>query len=65
MTLTRIVSEILWWWRVRHNPLSRTPGWRKAHAAEMAARRRGCTQAIGKARKDMRQAVLDDLRRAG
>lgn len=35
MTLSHIISDIMWWWRTRHPTL----------------------------RKDMRKAVLDDLRR--
>lgn len=63
-TLSYIVREIIWWWEKRHNPLASLPSWKAAREAELRARRRGCTRAIGKARKDMGRAVLADLAEA-
>ena len=63
MTLARMISDIVWWWRKRHPALRRIPDWKRAADAYAVARRRGCTQAIGRAREAMRKAVLDDLRR--
>lgn len=62
MTFNRIISDIAWFWRKRHTSLRKLPGWRRAADAYAMAKRRGCTQEIGKARREMRQAVLDDLR---
>lgn len=59
----RIVSEIMWFWRKLHPPLSKNSAWRKAREAECNAIRRNCTKDIGRARQDMSKAVLDDLRR--
>ena len=63
MSGPRIVSDILWVWRKRHCCLIKLPAWREAARHYAAAKRRGCTQDIHRARKDMRKAVLDDLRR--
>ncbi|MFC3072397.1 hypothetical protein [Shinella pollutisoli] len=63
MTLSHIISDIMWWWRKSHPTLRKLPNWRRAADAYAIAKRRGCTQDIGRARKDMRKAVLDDLRR--
>jgi hypothetical protein len=62
MKINRIISDALWWWRKRHPSIRKLPAWRRAADAYAAAKRRGCTQDIGKARKSMQQAVLDDLR---
>lgn len=63
MNLSRIISNIVWWWRKGHPTLRKLPNWRRAADAELVARRRGCTQDIHRARKEKRKAVLDDLRR--
>lgn len=62
--MNRFISEILWWWRTKHNPMSRNHSWKRAREAERLARRRGSTRAIHRAREDMRKAVHDDLRGA-
>ena len=62
MTLSRIIADVVWFWQRRHSPLSSLPEWRKAREAEQIARRRGCTQAIGRARKAKYQAVHAALR---
>ena len=59
----RIVSDIMWLFQKRHSGLNKLPAWRKASEALASAKRRGCTQDIHRARKAMRKAVLDDLRR--
>jgi hypothetical protein len=64
MTLSRIISDIAWWWRRKHPPLTRNAAWRKAHDAETIARRRNCTRDIGKARRAKRDAVMRELGRA-
>lgn len=63
MNLSRVIPEIIWWWRKRHPNLRKLPNWRRAADAELIARHRGCTQDIHRAREEMRKAVLDDLRR--
>lgn len=63
MNLSRIIPEIIWWWNSRHPRLRKLPNWRRAADAELIAKCRGCTQDVGRARKEMRKAVLDDLRR--
>lgn len=63
MTFSRMISDALWWWRKRHPVLRQIPAWKRAADAEVIARKRGRTQDIGRARKAMRKAVLDELRR--
>lgn len=63
MNLSRIISNIVWWWRKDHPTLRKLPNWRRAADAELIAKRRGCTQAIHRAQQAKRKAVLDDLRR--
>lgn len=63
MTLSRLVSEITWWWSRKHPPMSRIPEWKKLDEAEKRARRRGCTQDIGRASKGKRAAVTAALMR--
>lgn len=60
--MNTFIREIIWWWQRRHSPMAALPEWRKAKEAEQIARRRGCTQAIGRARKAKRQAVHAALR---
>lgn len=62
MTLTRIIEEIMWWWKRTHPPVSSIPAWRKAQEAERRARRRNCTREIGKARAAKSRALHDDMR---
>jgi len=59
----RIVSDIMWLFHKRHGGMSKLPAWRKASEDLATAKRTGSTQAIHRARKEMRKAVLDDLRR--
>jgi hypothetical protein len=56
------LRDILVWWQRRHTRLSRIPGWKAAYRAERRAMAAGCTRAVGKARKDMQEAVLANLR---
>lgn len=46
--MNTFIREIIWWWQRRHSPLF--------------ARRRGCTQAIGRARKAKQAALHSALR---
>lgn len=60
--MNKLIREIIWWWQRRHSPLSNLPEWRKAREMEAHALRRGCTQAIGRARKSKQEAVHAALR---
>jgi hypothetical protein len=56
------LRDILNWWTRRHTRLSRIPEWKAAYRAERRALAVGCTQEVGRARKAMRAAVLENLR---
>lgn len=61
MTLSRIISDIMWFWQRKHPPLKANRAWRQADDAERRAIKRGCTQAIHKARKAKRDAIRREL----
>jgi hypothetical protein len=61
--MNRWISNIIWWWQTRHQPLARLPEWKQASEAERRAKATGCTQAIGRARKAKYQAVHAALTR--
>lgn len=57
MNLSRIISDIMWFWRRKHPPMRSIPAWREAARAEANAARRGCTRDVGRARKAKRDAL--------
>lgn len=63
--MNRWISNIIWWWECRHNPMASLPEWRKAKEAERRGIRSGCTQAVGRARKEQRAIVHAALRGKG
>lgn len=60
---SRLYEKIMWVWRKNHSSLNKLPAWREAAQSYAAAKRRGCTQDIHRAKEAMKRAVLDDLRR--
>ena len=63
--MNRWISNIIWWWQRRHNPMASLPEWRKAKEAEKHGLSRGCTRAVGRARKDLNRATHAALRGRG
>ena len=62
MTLSRIISDIVWWWSCRKPRLAHDRTWSRADQLERDARRRGCTRYIKRARQAKREAVIAALR---
>lgn len=60
--MNRWVSNIIWWWQRRHNPMTSLPEWREGNEIERRGLRTGCTQAVGRGRKVKHQAVHAALR---
>jgi len=66
MTFRAHMSVIRRWWKLLHpdRTLHAIPGYAEAARLERDARKRGCTQQVGRALKQKRSALHDSLRGA-